>query len=198
MSIKYHDVNVGVTLGDGLPTILQYLESSGTQYIDTGLIADSDTNVSVLFWNFMLAGTIVLGARGSGGIGDNMYEIMCQSSGLYLDFGATRERVNPNPAGVGPHLIEIANKKAYLDGTLLKTYTDTFATTYSQILFGFRTGPNVSISAKERIYRVIYSKGGVVLRDFVPVLDSDNVACMLDQVSGRYYYNAGTGDFITP
>ena len=36
----------------------------------------------------------------------------------------------------------------------------------------------------------------VLVRDFIPVLDSNGTPCMLDKVEGKFYYNQGTGQFI--
>ena len=47
-----------------------------------------------------------------------------------------------------------------------------------------------------RIYKARVYEGDVLVRDFIPVLDKDNVACMYDNVSGEYFYNQGTGEFI--
>ena len=35
-----------------------------------------------------------------------------------------------------------------------------------------------------------------LLRDYVPVLDENNIACLYDTVEGKFYYNQGTGVFI--
>lgn len=42
----------------------------------------------------------------------------------------------------------------------------------------------------------IYTDGTLV-RDFIPVIDRNGVACMYDKVSGNLFYNAGTGTFLT-
>ena len=185
--------------GGGHPaSFIQYLESSGTQYIDTGLIADSDTDISITFWNFLLADTFVFGARGDNGVGDKMYDLMFQGYAVQIDFGETRKSLEPNPFALGMHTFEFKNKIAYVDGVSQETFTDTFTGSYSQLLFGFHRGSTISISAKERIYRVTYSKDGVLLRDFLPALDNNGVAGMWDNVSKTMYYNAGTGTFVVP
>ena len=44
-------------------------------------------------------------------------------------------------------------------------------------------------------YFQIYDNDTLV-RDFVPVLDKDDIPCMYDKVERKFYYNQGTGDFI--
>lgn len=44
-------------------------------------------------------------------------------------------------------------------------------------------------------YKVVSSNGDVLL-NLVPVLDYNGIPCMYDKVEQKFYYNAGTGDFI--
>ena len=37
---------------------------------------------------------------------------------------------------------------------------------------------------------------GTLIRDYLPCLDKDGVACLYDKVSETYFYNQGTGEFI--
>lgn len=38
-------------------------------------------------------------------------------------------------------------------------------------------------------------QGDTLVRDFVPVLDTEGVACLYDNVSKEYFYNSGSGEF---
>ena len=55
---------------------------------------------------------------------------------------------------------------------------------------------NANTFSKIRIYAFSIKVNQVFVRDFVPVLDLDNVPCLYDKVSGKFFYNAGTGQFI--
>ncbi len=44
-------------------------------------------------------------------------------------------------------------------------------------------------------YFKIYQNNTLV-RDFIPVLNGNGTPCMYDKVEGKFYYNVGTGDFI--
>lgn len=41
----------------------------------------------------------------------------------------------------------------------------------------------------------IYDNNDLV-RDFIPVLDNNGIACLFDKVENKYYYNQGTGEFL--
>lgn len=51
--------------------------------------------------------------------------------------------------------------------------------------------------AKCKIYYFkIYDKDGNILKNMIPVLDKDNVACLYDTIENEFMYNNGTGFFI--
>ena len=45
------------------------------------------------------------------------------------------------------------------------------------------------------LYWLKIYKAGVLVRDFIPVIDLRGVPCMYDKVSGKLFHNAGSGDF---
>lgn len=47
-----------------------------------------------------------------------------------------------------------------------------------------------------KIYSCQIYDGSTLIRDFIPVKDEDGVGCMYDRANGKFYYNAGTGDFL--
>ena len=47
-----------------------------------------------------------------------------------------------------------------------------------------------------KIYYCKFYDGTVIVRDFIPVLDWNDVPCMYDKVNDELYYNAGTGEFL--
>lgn len=47
-----------------------------------------------------------------------------------------------------------------------------------------------------KIYSCKIYDNGVLMRDFWLCYDPDGVACLYDKVEKKYYYNAGTGEFI--
>lgn len=48
-----------------------------------------------------------------------------------------------------------------------------------------------------RLYDMSVVDNGEILRDYQPVLDSNNIPCLLDKKNMKYYYNKGTGIFNT-
>ncbi len=47
-----------------------------------------------------------------------------------------------------------------------------------------------------KLYEFKLWDNGNLIYDMIPVLDHSGTPCMLDKVEGKFYYNAGTGQFI--
>ena len=56
--------------------------------------------------------------------------------------------------------------------------------------------PTSIAPGKIKIYYFKIYDNDVLVRDFIPVLDNYGTPCMYDKVERKFYYNAGTGDFI--
>lgn len=210
LSVKY-TVVLKVDI-PGLPkykTELAYLETTGTQWIDTGIILDPETfeyetkleiskNVGAAqtFSNSFSSwssknqmASVGVSTYNTGRITLSFYGGTSANSGTVVgwDYGT---------------IIEMS-----LHGSEL-TYN---GTTYSverpknggtkpngtQPIFALRTGTS---SISERVtgkcwYYRIWADSNTLVRDFIPVLDWDDVPCMYDKVSGELFYNQGTGEF---
>lgn len=74
----------------------------------------------------------------------------------------------------------------------------TFTSSYTMPLFSLRSSTNFPSRGSfvgKMYYFQIYDNDTLV-RDFIPVLDSNGIPCMYDKVEGKFYYNQGTGNFI--
>ena len=80
--------------------------------------------------------------------------------------------------------------------TTTPTYSSTIVTGANIFLFASSKGDNVSSQkARMKLYYCKIYESDVLVRDFIPVLDQNNVACLFDLVSQTFFYNAGTGTF---
>lgn len=59
---------------------------------------------------------------------------------------------------------------------------------------GSATGVNKPANA--RVYYCKIWDNDTLIRDYIPVLDKDNVPCMYDKVTKQFFYNQGTGEFL--
>ena len=48
-----------------------------------------------------------------------------------------------------------------------------------------------------KLYDCKLYENDTLIRDYIPVIDNNNVACLYDKVSGQFFYNQGSSDFKT-
>ena len=170
---------------------IEYLESTGTQYINTGIKAGTYTYYYKGYLNnntnqvaFGAGSTAVLGLWAGGYVGlqygSNKQYYAASSSGIsYVKNGLNEIFVTPN-------YIEVNGRKYNYD----KTYTissNNIVCLFSDINNNYRF--------KNRIYNFKIINDNAVLLDLIPVRIG-SVGYMYDKVSDKLFGNAGTGSFI--
>jgi hypothetical protein len=189
-------------------TELQYIESTGTQYIDTGYIPNSNTRweldneytetpPSKYFYNGLYqVATGLQAAR---------FDIALVVSGMVLDYGAINI-VNSNTSSFintrYTYVVDAKNNKwAYNDTTgSFPSYSNMTTITKPLYLFARNDGSGVDRFAKQRTYSSKIYDDGILVRDFVPAKNSSGVVGMYDLADSNpataFHTNAGTDDFI--
>ena len=192
----------------GLPdgyTRLQYIESTGTQYIDTGIKGTLNTKVVLDFQihNYNDSGYI-LGGRTSKNtraflIGSNSGHFV-NTTFPFAQFdtvAANNVRQAPN-FDLNRHIYELSSDGFYIDGTLYTTFSNpvSFSTAENITLFGRYNAGTFAYGAFKSYSLKIYENNNFI-RNFIPAKrDSDNVVGMWDTVTKTFFTNAGTGSFI--
>lgn len=183
-------------------TQLEYIESSGTQYIDTGITISSTTYKQLRFvldneyLSFDGSYWLVNGCSGNGVV---YYFGAATGGAIYYGNGTADISAN-GTASTGRQTIEFdPTNGRYVFGSTLSLTGLTFnAPTGSSNfhLFAYNKG-SASDCHTERIYSCqIYSQGSLV-RNFIPAERiSDSVIGLYDTVNSVFYTNAGTGNFI--
>ena len=186
-----------------------YLESTGTQWIDTGYCPNGETAVEC---KFQFVGTPAVQTRPFGsnrsgtGTGSKMSLDMYVSSS-----GDIRYSFGLQDSGAGkwtqflPQTFPDENIHTwYMDKNIVK-YDDAEAktavgtvaqSTFPVYLFWCNlNGQGTIQSFVGKIYHTKIWENGILVRDFIPVLDWNDVPCMYDKVSDELFYNQGTGEF---
>lgn len=182
----------------GLPsgyTQLEYIQSSGAQYIDTGFKPNQNTVVRADIAHVLSSRTCwIFGARN--GTNDGAFGFL-QYKGVYrADYGTETTNLSGTPTG--RFTIEMNKNSVKIDGAVIATASvQTFATNYPMFLFA---NNNAGVSAgfsTTKIYGCEIYNGDVLMREFIPCRrNSDNALGMYDTVHGTFYQNAGSGAFI--
>jgi len=187
---------------------IEYIESTGTQYIDTGFKPNQDTRVvaELEIVNVTGSGGWVFGSR-------NGYQDKAFGEFLSYNNNAWRSDYSDNQTYWNNSLASVINVKIIVDknkqtttitnkssGAQLQRIvnnTSNFQSDYDMFLFGgYTTDHVVPLQGTLKIFSVKIYDNGTLVRDMIPVLDSNNVPCMYDKVSATFFYNAGTGDFV--
>ena len=177
-------------------TPLNFIKSSRTQYIDTGVIPDENTIVEIelekssdskILWERVL------------GV-DNQFMV-------YIDakLGTSDKNykwfANMNTGGMTIHIVEydkktklkLGNGNIYYNNQSSNTYSATPNTQNSIYLFYSNGG---DVYSEYKLYSCKIYSGETLIKDFIPVLDKNNVACLYDKINSQYFYNQGTGQFL--
>lgn len=193
----YMNVNGGSTaiLPSGY-TKVEYLESSGTQYIDTGFKHNQSTRVVADFECF--SGSVhpqVFGASGSS-YGNSLLFLGYKDLSKFLSY-YNGTRIDYEADISGRHTID-ANKNIFtLDNeTVIASFDSaTFTSSFNMYLFAYNNNGTATNLANVRIYSCQIYDNGTLIRDFIPCLNSSGTAGLYDTVNGVFYTNAGSGTF---
>ncbi len=177
-------------------TQLQYIESTGTQYIDTGITnVQTGSVVEVTFQSDNFDGwhTVYGNKRGSNNwIAYTLNTATQQNSYIYGTYYDT-----DYPITTDKHTIRQESNKFYLDGTLAYTAAERTFTNDTNLLLFARASTNTEYMFHGKIYAAKIWNDGTMVGDFVPARrNSDDAIGMFDTVSGQFFTNAGTGEFI--
>lgn len=181
-----------------LPQIVNYvnfIQSSGTQYIDTGFTPNSDTRI-VADFQIVLNNTTyiaVFGQRSSSGQGNFLF----LQSGLFIAMygSAYSALTNSTSVATNRHVCDFDKNIVTISGASNTLTSSSFTGAANLVLFACNTSGNKELLGTTRFYSCQIYDNGTLVRDFWPCYDPDGVACLYDKVEGKYYYNAGTGAF---
>lgn len=178
---------------------LKYIESTGTQYIDTGYIPNQDTRVmaEMMYVSYSDATCGLFGQRTPGGA--KQFELMYLSGRYYFSYGSNQYSTTAS-SPVGKRMfIDLSKTSATIsvDGTVANV-TPTTAETF----IGFTTlkihtldRNGVNYLSNSRIYSFKIYENGALVRDFVPCKNASGTVGLYDLVNDKFYTNAGSGVF---
>ena len=83
------------------------------------------------------------------------------------------------------------------DGTKRTLHFEYDFSKYPKSVMAFGAYGTATFSQSKQIHQITCYKDGEMVRDFIPVIDNNNVACLYDKVTETFFYNKGSSDFIT-
>ena len=186
---------------------VEYLDSSGTQWIDTGVYG-SNTLVVSMEINVLVEYAKSPDAEIIGSVSDRWngirrgYEFLyaTKSSRAFAWWYEKHESIPCNIYIGNKCSITISNGvfsiKDYtgVNHTINIAQSGSFTTSTTLPIFATRN-PDMRFSSQLRVYSVQMKRNGVTILDFIPVR-KNGVGYMYDKVSGQLFGNQGEGQFI--
>ena len=174
---------------------LEYLESTGTQWIDIGTTINTSTDEIEMYFELTeennykwFFGEYDTNARLGLGSGDG------KDKRNFL-YKATTVKITDAETYGKKHKYTINASGGFIDDVPKISFSN-FASVSTLYLFNLNIDSSSDYKCKAKVWSYKQSRNGVLIRDLIPVLDQNDVPCMYDQVSGDLLYNQGSGVFL--
>lgn len=185
-------------------TEVDYIQSDGTQYIDTGINADYKLSIDIKMTNLLPTqkhmGTM---KNNNGTYIRHHFQTAPSNNQGYVSYyvETTRYDLKQTSEIINPHIykIDVYNKKIKYDNEQeIEIQRTDFDTQLNYWLFWRNRNENLGAQDKGN-FRIYYCKmyvQDVLVRDFIPCYrNSDNEVGIYDLVNDTFYTNNGTGTF---
>lgn len=171
-------------------TIIDYIEGTGTQWIDTGIQPTTSTKIATKCSFSVDGGNVFIGATG---LPDNNDFRIFRASGAYLYFDRGSGRLQNSLALNTVYELEFGNWYMKINGQTVQSGN---AFNISLSSSTIKVMPTTNADYGKIYYLKIYD-GDTLVRDFIPVKrNKDNAIGLYDKVTKQFFNNQGTGTFI--
>lgn len=201
--VKANEPN-NIKIGSDIENVETYIESTGTQYIDTGIIP-TNHRVKMKFQKTDSSNGSVFGSYGNKNPESNVYELVWYEGKWYYapktsyDYQGRQGSFSPGTGYYPTDVIELDfntyENKILMNGiAVANTYGESAAVLP---MYLFSQSGNITPCAMKLWYAQIYDRATETLvRDFVPAKDENGVVCLYDNITKAYFFNQGSGEFL--
>lgn len=180
---------------------VEYIEGTGSQYIDTGYIPTGDTRVKTHFYvtSEHTNSQTFFGARQTGA-GSNIFAVWGEISSKVLRWDYNKTATNLNGISYKNNWEIDFNKNDFKANSIQSSLSKATYTVSGKSLYIFALNQGTfnsdQIARMKLYYMKIYDNGNLV-RDLIPAVRiSDNVSGVYDRITENFYTNIGSGNFI--
>lgn len=179
-------------------TELEYIASTGTQYIDTGFKPNQDTRVVMDVWmteENTLAANDFFGARTS-----------ASSKAFAVQRNTSTDKFQHfynngyDDLSFGDHtirqIIEMNKNVLSINETTHERTYSSFQCDYSLYLFAVNNAGVAQFFSNIKVFSCKIYDNDVLIRDYIPCINPSGVIGLYDKINKTFYGNAGTGNFI--
>lgn len=185
---------------ESLPyTQLEYIQSTGTQYINTGFKPKYNSRIIADISNVPNASNIIIyGVRDtSSATAANQFVFLRKSATtIRSDYFGTNKSANVNDTTARNITDKNKNVLTAYNVTVTNTAVNSGICTNSLYLFALNDSGIVSLQSAYRLYSCKIYDNDILVRDYIPVrLKTTMEVGLWDKVGKIFYGNAGTGTF---
>lgn len=170
-------------------TEVQYIQSSGTQYVDTGFKPNQDSRVLIKLSTSETGSHTVFGA-----------DLGWTDDGFALGVGFThygKETGTISGLNNGsPHEVSFNKNIISMDGSPVLTMgVSTFSVPQNLVLFANNRAEGIQEKTTMVLYYCRIYDGNTIIRDYIPCKNAGGAVGLYDLIGQKFYGNAGTGSF---
>lgn len=178
-------------------TEVEYIEATGSQYIDTGFIPNQDTRIVVKMEDVVVSGVndFYFGTRTSAT--SNAFFFSYSSDGSYRSgYNKTNSAVSSSYTQSGVFTVDKNKGVTYINGTQVSSVTyASFTCPANLVIGGINTKGTINYATAKYYACQIYDNG-TLIRDYVPVVNKSGIAGLYDKVNNTFYSSASSTAFI--
>lgn len=195
MSLRRRIMGAEKTLLPSAYQQVEYIGTTGTQWLDTGVVPTVNTKSQIKMLAKAMSGSVFYGLF----TGDDStdYRFFMSNSRMYWDMPGGRLMTSVDTATTGTvYELELGNRyiKDLPTGTYPASNTRLNFELTATITLNNYSGTQFS---KSNWYYVKIFESDTLIRDFIPCYrKADQKPGMYDLVSGTFYINSGTGEFV--
>lgn len=177
---------------------LEYIESTGTQYIDTGFKHNQNTRVKMSAQVTTKPSTHAWLFEGRVNGSSNKGLLLLNGTTWNTDYvNGSEGRHAFTSIGVLDHLeIDYDKNGVSINGQSHAYTAATFQSTVSLVFFACNTAGSIANYISARIWKAQIYDNGTLVRDYIPVQRVDGTVGLLDQVNYVFYPDAAGGNFV--
>lgn len=179
-------------------TEIEYVESTGTQYINTGILSALDLKIECEYSTTTLTKAL-FGARTSSSADDFIFGYFHNNMMYFASYGGESSDVTGNILNYdgNKHKVIMSNDTFTIDGIDQPVGRGELNNSYNIYLFTWNNkGTADSRKFVGKIYSFKIYKANNLIQYLIPAKDENNVICFYDLVSKSFFYNIGTGAFL--
>lgn len=173
-------------------TPIEYIQSSGTQYINTNYIPNTKTKIIA---DFQVTAKQASNNDIIGVYGQFSFRQYGNADYFRTVSGTAISDFDTSVSILDRHIVEKAYNSTKVDNDYVYTLASDITFSYPVYLFAYNTGSSVANQGFLKLYSCKIYDGNVLVRDFIPIKTTVNTYGLWDKVNKVFYKNSGTGTF---